>query len=226
MKRKLVLLVLVPLFWSCKQKSETVTPKQEIKEVKEVVKLPSEIKEIAKFADISLTDSTDVNTLMHFKAIDKNGMLESIPIEEAASLYRGILKSGKSEVLPIFEIKNTDYTVLLVYEKGYGGTIRGKLLVDRIALEIKKIEFDHKAESEGYGDGISFSSFENQFVGAKIDLEANTFALNQAGKTIMVGNTTIDGISGATTTSTAVIKMVNGGLKNYGSYLEKIEQVQ
>lgn len=221
MKRKLILLVLVPLFWSCKQKSETVKPKQEIKKEKEVIKLSPILKEIAKFADIPLTDSTDVDPLIDFKAIKKDGILESVPIEEAVSLYRGILKSGESEALPIFEMKNMDYAVLLVCEKGYGGTIWGKLLVDRISQEIKKIEFDHKAESEGYGDGISFSSFENQFVGAKIDFEANSFALNQAGKTIVVGNTTIDGVSGATATSTAVVKMVNDGLKKYRSYLEK-----
>ncbi|PWL40405.1 hypothetical protein DKG77_06210 [Flagellimonas aquimarina] len=221
MKRKLVFLVLVPLLWSCKQKTDVVTPKQEIKKEKEVIKLSPIIREIALFADISLTDSTNVNTLVHFRSIDKEGMMESISMEEAVSLYRRTLKSGESNALPIFEIKNTDYTVLLALEKGYGGTIWGKLLVDRTTLEIKKIEFDHKAESEGYGDGISFSSFENQFVGAKIDFEANTFALNQAGKTVVKGNTAIDGISGATTTSAATIKMVNDGLKKHRNYLKK-----
>jgi Na+-transporting NADH:ubiquinone oxidoreductase subunit C len=94
--------------------------------------------------------------------------------------------------------------------------------VDKTTSEITKVAFDHKAESDEYGaDGITLSSFEDQFIGSKIDWTENTFGLHQSGKTLVDGNTTIDGISGATVTSQAVLKMMNEGLQKYSGYLNQ-----
>ena len=87
-------------------------------------------------------------------------------------------------------------------------------------MEVKKITFGHQAESEGYGAGITYASFEEQFVGAKIDFSVNTYALQQRGNELVSGKNNVDGISGATTTSLAVVTMLNEGLVRYKPFLQ------
>ena len=139
-------------------------------------------------------------------------------MSEAISGYEALIRSGTAQDFPIFEIQNTQNVVLTVAGKGYGGIIWGKFLVDRNTLEIYKAAFEHKAESEGYGAGISLSAFENQFAGATVHLEENTFGLDQGGKTVVPGKHPIDGVSGATVSSMAVADMANSGLKKYKNY--------
>lgn len=55
-----------------------------------------------------------------------------------------------ANALPILEIKNTDNAIPLVQGNGFGGVIWAKVLVDTKSMEIKKIEFDHTAESDGW----------------------------------------------------------------------------
>ena len=222
MKMKLTLLVVAAILGSCKQKTEKPKSNQVNQEPTPTYSLPKEMKEIAQFADLSLTDSTDVDTVLNFKAIDSVGILAEISMEEALLLYKTTIETNKVVALPIFEFKGTQNSLLIVSEKGFGGKIWGKVLVDRTTSEITKVEFGHKAESDEYGaDEITLSSFEDQFIGIKINWTGNTFGLDQSGKTLIKGNTTIDGISGATVTSQAVLKMMNEGLQKYRSYLNK-----
>ncbi|WP_036383867.1 FMN-binding protein [Muricauda sp. MAR_2010_75] len=220
MKMKLILLAVAAILGSCKQKTEKPKSNQVNQEPTPTYSLPKEMKEIAQFADLSLTDSTDVDTVLNFKAIDSVGILAEISMEEALLLYKTTIESNKDVALPIFESKGTQNSLLIVSEKGFGGKIWGKVLVDRSTTEITKVEFGHKAESDEYGaDGITLPSFEGQFIGTKINWTENTFGLDQSGKTLIKGNTTIDGISGATVTSQAVLRMMNEGLQKYSHYL-------
>lgn len=85
------------------------------------------------------------------------------------------MKREQAVSLPIFEIKGTETVILPLQGVGFGGAIWAKVLVDRKALEIEKIEFEHKAESDGYGAAMTESSFERQFDGVKINLDEHTF---------------------------------------------------
>lgn len=221
MKRKMILLLLIPLFWNCKQNTKTVTPKVTEVEVEKKVKVPKTLMEIVQFADLDLTDSTAIEALFQYKQIDKNGVVQPISEEEAISTYKELLKAGTAQTLPIFEVKGTNEAVIFITGKGYLGAIWAKLLVDNTSLEVKKIEFGHKSESEGYGDAITYTSFEEQFIGTTIELTNNTFGLMQNGQNILEGKTTIDGLSGATLTSQAVIEMINAGLSAYENYFNK-----
>ncbi|RDY58449.1 FMN-binding protein [Flagellimonas nanhaiensis] len=221
MKTKLLFLVLITVIWSCKEKSaqtKTEQPPQKIEQEPPKV-LSKSMKEIIQFADISITDPTDVKTHLKFKVLDSSGVREE-KMEELVSIYKKAKKTKTMDALPLFEIKNTTNCVLIVSEKGYGGNIWGKVLMDKSTMEIVKVEFDHRAESEGYGDGISLSSFENLFSKAKIEWQGNNFGQSQGGKMLVEGRTIIDGISGATVTTTAVIQMMNEGIEKYRPYLE------
>ena len=104
----------------------------------------------------------------------------------------------------------------MVKGKGFGGPIWAMLLIDAKTLEILKIKFSHKAESEGYGAGIVRTSFQNQFKGKIVKISsANTFGLQGHGEETYYP---IDGISGATVTNMAVVNMLNEGLKGYAEY--------
>jgi len=102
---------------------------------------------------------------------------------------------------------------------GFGGPIWAKVLVDRNTLEIKNIAFDHFGETDGYGVAMTQTSFSDEFIGAIIDLDKNTFIFQKNLDDKKNTAISVDGISGATITSEAAIEMVNEGLKKFKGYL-------
>ncbi|MGW9685748.1 FMN-binding protein [Flagellimonas sp. 2504JD1-5] len=216
--RFMLLALLILIVLGCKEKTEKEIQKPITVEVEKPKKLPSEIIKIAHFAGISLSDSIDISSRIGFKTLDSSGKIDSVDMGKAIKLYKAWLKSGQNNAYPLFEIKDADDVIITTASKGYGGNIRGTFLINRTSLEIKKTEFEHMAESEGYGAAIANSSFEDQFVGAIIGFDRNSFGLNQNGKQILKGIKTIDGISGATTTSQLTVKMVNDELGKYKGY--------
>ena len=221
MKTKMLCLLVVLLFWNCKQKPGTEKPKEVevLKEEKAIVPMSAAMIELGKLADIILSDESDINKFFDFKQIDTTQSVTAIDMNIAVSLYKKMMKLEKVTSLPIFEIKNTDDVILPIQGGGFGGPIWAKVIVERNTLEIKKIAFEHFAESDGYGAAMSHSPFEDEFIGTKINLDKNTFTLQKNMENTIDDGVIIDGISGATITSEAAIKMVNEGLKKYKGYL-------
>ena len=220
MKTKLIVLFFI---WGlgCKENSGKAEPKIEKQEQESIAMpaLPEIIKELAKFVEPTFSDSMSIDELMIFKELDTTGKVATIAMDRAVTLYKKMIGSKQTESLPIFEIKDTDMVILTIQGKGFGGTIWANVLVDRQTLEIKKVAFEHKAESHDYGAAMTQTSFENQFVGTKINLEQNTFGLQKAvGKAVVYGQI-IDGISGSTVTSRGAVDMMNEGIKSYRNYL-------
>lgn len=221
MKIELLVLILISLIWNCKENQEIAKPKVEVskQETVAVVKLPTSIKELAKFVMPTFSDAANSDEWMIFKEIDTNGTVAPINRQRAIGLYKAITKPRQASVMPIFEIKNTDMVILPIQGKGFGGAIWANVVVDKKTLEIKKIAFEHKAESEGYGAALTQSTFEDQFVGAKINLDESSFVLKKNMEQRLDDGMVVDGISGATMTSDGVIEMMNLGLKKYKEYL-------
>ena len=221
MKTKIIFLLVVLLFWNCKQKSNTEEPKEVdvLKEENAIVLVPKVMIELGKFADVVLTDKSDINQFIGFKQIDTHQSVTTIDMNDAISLYKRMMKREKVTSFPIFELKNTDEVILPIQGVGFGGPIWAKVLVDKNTLEIKKIAFEHFAETDGYGAAISQSPFANEFIGTKINLDKNTFTLQKNIENRIDDGVVVDGISGATMTSEAAIEMVNEGLKKYKGYL-------
>lgn len=224
MKAKLVVLLILPLLWNCKEKKDTAQPQiEEVKQQAEsVTTLPAIIRGLAKFAEPTFSDSTNIDALMIFKELDANGSVNPIDMTRAVGLYKAMTRPGQVTAMPIFEIKNTDNSILPLQGKGFGGAIWANVLVDKKTLEIKKVAFEHKAESEGYGAAFTQNTFENQFIGTKINLDQKTFNLQKAIEKRTDDGTIIDGISGATMTSKGAVEMMNEGLRKYRNYLEGV----
>ncbi|WP_299443112.1 FMN-binding protein [uncultured Aquimarina sp.] len=226
MKRLLVLTMILVIIYACKKQPDTV--KQEIttsNSVKIIDKKESNnqsspiFKELIAFANIEADYDTNPEKFFQVKTIDPNGNLSDSDVTEGIDLYKKVFKSESEDILPIFEIVNTNQVILIVKAKGYMDIIWAKVLVTKNTQEISKISFDHIAESEGYGAAITYNTFENKFTSAKISFSQNTFGLTQNGKNLIKGDQKIDGISGATITSQAVVQMLNTELKKYQSYL-------
>lgn len=223
MKVSIIILFIISFLAGCKekQKANKVDKQVPIQKAASVPSLSPILKDLAKFANATISDTTDVNQVFIFKQIDENQTVTAIAASQAIALYRKMMKLEQAMSLPIFEIKGADTAILLVQGVGFGGAIWGTILMDRKTLEIKKIEFDHKAESEGYGAAMTQSVFENKFVGTIIDLEKDTYTLQQQMEERTDNGVSIDGISGATMTNTGVVEMINEGLKKYIGYLDK-----
>ncbi|MGB5371420.1 MAG: FMN-binding protein [Flavobacteriaceae bacterium] len=216
--------ILVSLFWSCKQKvAAEPQPKETVTQAPTQAPMSSIIKELGQFAGIDIPDANVADEMIYFKKINTNGEPENIDMDNYVALYQLLIRNGQGVELPILEIRGSDHAILIMGGKGFGGPIWAHVLVDRATREIKKTEFDHRLESDGYGAGITKPGFGNQFSDTKIALKSNTYGLDQTGQKIMEGSRMVDGLSGATVTSGAAVRMVNEGLHKYAGYLDQSE---
>ena len=212
------LLGAVLLGWQCKEK--TTEPQAAPEVTKAIKKNPKIILDLAEFASLEISDTTDIEPILDFKAIDSSGNLQTMDMDQAAKAFKKMMTTKKSVNLPLFEIKDSEKVVVVFQGRGYVGPIWALLLIDNKTQQIEKIQFDHSAETEGYGDAMSYSSFENQFTGRKLSRGLKNFGLRQNNSLIIEGIHEIDGLSGATETSKAAIEMINEGLNSYKVFLE------
>ncbi len=223
MKKIIIYSTIFILCGNCRDKSNVQPNLDEpvVADSSTAQKTNSTLKELLRFADISETNVTDAAEVVGFKMIDIRGNITSLDLENGTTLFKSYSSSEDDQNRPIMEIKGTHKVLLMVKGKGFGGPIWAKLLMDVTTREILKVKFEHKAETEGYGAGITRSSFQNQFMGKTIKISNNTFALVQNGKEWIKGEQPIDGISGATVTSENVVHMLNEGLLGYTQYFQE-----
>ena len=215
--RSLIFLSLLGFIWSCKEtKQEPVQQEPEIAAPKPITK---EIKEVLDFAGISATRTEELPGLITFLETGGSGMVQPTSAEEVTARLKQMKTSKKLEYYPIVEIQGSDHVVLVLQGRGFAGPIWGHLLLNKKTMVLEKVQFDHRAETEGYGDVISYNSFENQFTEKTLLPETPGFQLNVPGQKLEPGSYPVDGISGATQSIQAVIDMVNAGLSVYSPYL-------
>ena len=205
---------------SCKEKPEPEKTKSAA--VEEITQsLAPQYKEVATFMGLSITDTTDMDKLLVFKALYPADSLVSSTAADNLKFYKGITRNGKASALPIFESRDKDLSMVLFTKRGYVGSIWAEVLFQQNPLKILKVRFDHQMESEGYGSAIVESAFEDQFTDREIIFDGNSFALHQNDKILIEGESAIDGIAGATSTSTTVIEMMNNGFKNLSAHFNQ-----
>ncbi|MEP0132532.1 MAG: FMN-binding protein [Eudoraea sp.] len=214
----LVLILLLPLTWNCREKAVV---EHSLKEANVTKQISPELKELLEFAKISFADTTKLSSLLVFKLIDENDDVIISDSETTTKIYKNIIKGRSTSSLPIFEIIGSDKVILAVQNRGFSGSIWAKILIDNNRKEILGLQFKHKAESEGYGAGITQEPYESQFVGKVFQTDLNDFGLKQNGVSLIKGNTMIDGISGSTITCKATVEMINQGFQKYQSYLDQ-----
>ncbi len=167
------------------------------------------MRDIGHFIDSTYTDSTDLSSIVDFKYLDIDKKVKECGLEKSTELYSKIIHSDSCTEFPIFEIKNSNISVLIVGDKSQWASIWAMYLVDRISKTIKKVEIYYKAEIPGLGAGISNTEFEEQFINLPIQINGHSFGLKQDEKIIIQGGNLIDGISGATLSSTTIIEISN-----------------
>jgi Na+-transporting NADH:ubiquinone oxidoreductase subunit C len=214
----LVLILLLTLTWNCREK---VVAEQSLNIVKVTKQISPVVKELLEFANVTFTDTTNISSLIDFKLIDENGKVTISDSERNTKVYKIIIKGKSTSSLPVFEIIGSDKVILVLQNRGNIGAIWAKILIDNNRKEILELQFQHLAESEGYGAGITQESFENQFIGKVFETDSNDFGLKQNGVSLIEGGHMVDGISGATITNKATLEMINQGLQKYRSYLDR-----
>lgn len=167
------------------------------------------MRDIGHFIDSTSTDSTDLSSIVDFKYLNINKKIKECSMEKSIELYSKIIHSDSCTEFPIFEVKNSNISVLIVGDKSQWATIWAMYLVDRNSKTIKKVEIYYKAEVPGLGVGISNTEFEEQFINLPIQINGHSFGLKQDEKIIIQGGNLIDGISGATLSSTTVVEISN-----------------
>jgi Na+-transporting NADH:ubiquinone oxidoreductase subunit C len=167
------------------------------------------MRDIGHFIDSTFTDSTDLSSIVDFKYMDINKKIKECSVEKSIELYSKIIHSDSCTEFPIFEVKKSNISVLIIGDKSQWATIWIMYLIDRNSKTIKKVEIYYKAEVPGLGVGISNTEFEEQFINLPIQINGHSFGLKQDEKIIIQGGNLIDGISGATLSSTTVIEISN-----------------
>ena len=211
----LVSLLITTLCWQCKEPKPE--PSKEVATKTETI--PKLILELAEFGGLSIPDTADVNQYLSFVMIDSAGKSMSSEISQVSKGYKQMMSKKRIAYIPVMEIKDSDKVITVFQGRGYAGPIWAKLLIDRKQMIIEKLELDHSVESEGYGDAITYASFEGQFTKLDLNLEGTAFGLDQRDARLIEGIHQIDGVSGATQTSRAVVEMINNGLSLSSGYL-------
>lgn len=129
-------------------------------------------------------------------------------------------KPEKDRLYPGFRAKvnGEEICVFPLYGKGLWGPIWGYIALKSDYNTIHNVVFDHEGETPGLGGDISMDYFQKRFVGKKIFDENNEFVgitITKPGVSKPEDLHRVDGISGATITSTGVHVMLHESLKPY-----------
>ncbi len=203
MKKVLMGIIVMIFTTSCNQTPTTEKPPTE-KQLTSVY-----MRDIGPFIVSTFTDSTDLSSIVDFKYMDINKKIKECRLEKSIELYSKIIHSDSCTEFPIFEVKNSNISVLILGDKNQWATIWIMYLIDRNSKIIKKVEIYYKAEIPGLGVKITNTEFEEQFINLPIQINDHSFGLKQDEKIIIQGGNLIDGISGATLSSTTVIEISN-----------------
>jgi len=212
MKNILVSIIIMMFTTACKQTTQIDDSSTE----EQLMSLY--MREIGYFIDSIYTDSTELSSIIDFKFLDSNKKIKECGLEKITELYSKIIHSDSCTEFPIFEVKNSNISVLIIGKKSQWATIWAMYLVDRNTKIIKKVEIYYKAEVPGLGVGISSTEFEDQFINLPIQVNGHSFGLKQDEKIIIQGESLIDGISGATLSSKTIIEVSNN-LELFKEYL-------
>lgn len=144
--------------------------------------------------------------------------------------YEGEFNTGyKSEYdngnLHVFVAEIDGERKFIIPMNGFGlwGTIWGYIALDDDRSTVYGIYFSHSSETPGLGDAITELKFQSRFFGKSvIDTDEQVgLKVVKFGKAAQSSQFEIDGVSGATITSTGVNEMINRVLAQYIPFLTK-----
>lgn len=173
---------------------------------------------IIRLFEMNQSDTININKCITTKSIDKYGMIKKIKFADGNKILFNHFNNRNEESYPIFEKKGTSNSIIFVKGRGLWGNIFGVILIDKNTQRIKKIEFDHQAETPNVGANFTDSIFESRFENLKITFDS-TLSFNSNNYSFNRALQKIDCISGATITCDAAINMIAKEIIKYKLYL-------
>ena len=146
--------------------------------------------------------------------------LRGLSDEEAHATYEKIVKFDEAQKVYVCTLENGDVKYVLPLKgQGMWGGISCFLAIDSDKNTVYGAYFNHESETAGLGAEIKDNAdWQAKFQGKKIfAAEGDAIALSV--EKAVNNETTVDAVTGATVTSTAVSKMLQEKLANYKDFL-------
>ena len=174
---------------------------------------------------LNLRDQADV-AATYDKVITADALMQA---DGSLAKYNGEFNTSyKSEFdkgnLHVFEANINGQKKYVIPMNGLGlwGTIWGYIALNEDRTTVYGVYFSHSSETPGLGGEIAGTKFQDRFPGKSV-VDGNNVALKvlKYGKADKSSKFEIDGVTGATITSTGVNAMINKVLSAYLPFLTK-----
>ena len=173
------------------------------------------------FVSSSLKEKQDANVALDTEKQILNSLnLRCLSDEEAHATYEKIVKFDEAQKVYVCTLENGDVKYVLPLKgQGMWGGISCFLAVNSDKNTVYGAYFNHESETAGLGAEIKDNAdWQAKFQGKKIfAAEGDAIALSV--EKAVNNETTVDAVTGATVTSTAVSKMLQEKLANYKDFL-------
>ena len=175
------------------------------------------------FVSSSLKEKQDANVALDTEKQILNSLnLRGLSDEEAHATYEKIVKFDEAQKVYVCTLENGDVKYVLPLKgQGMWGGISCFLAIDSDKNTVYGAYFNHESETAGLGAEIKDNAdWQAKFQGKKIfAAEGDAIALSV--EKAVNNETTVDAVTGATVTSTAVSKMLQEKLTEYTYFLKK-----
>jgi Na+-transporting NADH:ubiquinone oxidoreductase subunit C len=175
------------------------------------------------FVSQTLKPMQDANVALDTQKQILNSLnLRGLSDEDARATYEKIVKYDEAENVYVCTLENGDVKYVLPLKgQGMWGGISCFLAIDSDKNTVYGAYFNHESETAGLGAEIKDNEdWQNKFQGKTL-FAAGDAAIALSVEKNVNNETTVDAVTGATVTSTAVSKMLQEQLAKYMDFLKK-----
>ena len=176
------------------------------------------------FVSQTLKPMQDANVALDTEKQILNSLnLRGLSDEEAHATYEKIVKFDEAQKVYVCTLENGDVKYVLPLKgQGMWGGISCFLAIDDDKNTVYGAYFNHGSETAGLGAEIKDNAdWQAKFQGKKIFADETKETLALSVEKAVNNETTVDAVTGATVTSTAVSKMLQEQLTKYMDFLKK-----
>ncbi len=174
------------------------------------------------FVSQTLKPMQDANVALDTEKQILNSLnLRGLSDEEAHATYEKIVKYDEAQKVYVCTLENGDVKYVLPLKgQGMWGGISCFLAIDSDKNTVYGAYFNHESETAGLGAEIKDNAdWQAKFQGKKIFADETKETLALSVEKNVNNETTVDAVTGATVTSTAVSKMLQEQLAKYQDFL-------
>ena len=175
------------------------------------------------FVSQTLKPMQDANVALDTEKQILNSLnLRGLSDEEAHATYEKIVKFDEAQNVYVCTLENGDLKYVLPLKgQGMWGGISAFLAIDSDKNTVYGAYFNHESETAGLGAEIKDNAdWQAKFQGKKIFADETKESIALSVAKAVNDETTVDAVTGATVTSTAVSKMLHDQLAKYMDFLK------